>query len=121
VAFPLDNTPVGAYPDEQRVGVLARPEAVAAFPVVFDPIVPGISEAAKDLKAGVDAPPDVGPAYTVFALSLAAVTANVPAVVTGLPPTENSAGIVRATLVTVPAPAAAVHPVALKLESTPLA
>jgi hypothetical protein len=55
---------------------------------------------------GAIAPPEDGPAKIRLAVSVAHVTENVPAVVIGEPATDNSAGTVRATLVTVPVPAA---------------
>jgi hypothetical protein len=53
---------------------------------------------------GIAAAPVVGPANTVLAVSVANVTAKVPAVVIGEPPTEKMLGIVKPTLVTVPEP-----------------
>jgi hypothetical protein len=75
---------------------------------VFDPI-DGISPITRARKAGVVAPPEVGPAHTVFALSFAEVTASVPEVVTGDPDTLNSTGVVMPTDVTVPVPEAVIH------------
>ena len=57
-------------------------------------------------KLGVPGEPVVGPAKTLLALSLAQAPVRVPEVVTGLPDTLNSAGRLRATLVTVPVGAA---------------
>lgn len=71
-----------------------------ALKLVTVPVPAGRSAATNDLNVGVAAAPVVGPAHTVFAVSVAKDTAKVPLVVIGLPPTENMAGIVRATLVT---------------------
>ena len=54
------------------------------------------------LNVGCAAPPDVGPAQKVLADCVAFVTPRVPEVVIGDPDTENSAGTVMATEVTVP-------------------
>src|SRR5574340_1687323 len=62
------------------------------------------SAATRDRKVGCAGAPLVGPAQTVLADSVAFVTASVPLVVTGVPATENSAGIERPTLVTLPVP-----------------
>ena len=64
----------------------------------------GMSAATKARNVGVAAAPVVGPAHTRFAACVARVTANVPVLVTGEPPTEKIAGIVRATEETVPPP-----------------
>jgi hypothetical protein len=55
-------------------------------------------------KVGAAAPPDAGPAKTVFALCVASVPVSVPLVVTGDPLTVIIEGNDRATLVTVPPP-----------------
>ena len=62
----------------------------------------GISVEVKGRNVGIAAAPVDGPANTVLASSVASVTASVPAVVMGDPPTAKIDGIVRATLVTVP-------------------
>src|SRR5574340_131726 len=64
----------------------------------------GRSPATKARNAGCAGAPLVGPAHTVLADSVAFVTASVPVVVTGVPATENSAGMERPTLVTLPVP-----------------
>jgi hypothetical protein len=67
------------------------------------PVPAGKSAATNARNVGVAAPPDTGPANTVFAVWVSKLNANVPAVVIGEPETENSTpGTVRATLVTVP-------------------
>ena len=63
----------------------------------------GISAATMARNAGAAATPVVGPAKTVFAVCVARVSARVPLLVTGDPPTEKIAGADSATLVTVPA------------------
>lgn len=55
-------------------------------------------------KVGVAAPPEVGPANTVLAVSVASVIANVPLVVIGEPETDKKEGTVSPTEVTVPDP-----------------
>ncbi len=67
----------------------------------------GMSAATSARKVGAAALPVVGPAKTRLADCVALVTASVPEVVTGVPETENSAGMVSPTLVTVPEPPAA--------------
>jgi hypothetical protein len=67
-----------------------------------------MSATTKDLKVGVAAAPDAGPAKTEFADSVARVTARVPEDVIGEPETLRNEGTVRATLVT-PVAAAGDH------------
>src|SRR6185369_7565544 len=66
------------------------------------PTPEGMSAATSARNAGTAALPDTGPAQTVFADSLAFVIASVRDDVTGEPATENSAGTVSATEVTLP-------------------
>lgn len=94
-------------------------DGIAMAAGTADPLVPlaitvlapidGKSPITIPLNAGVVAPPEVGPAQKVFALSFALVSANVPDVVTGDPETVNSAGADIPTEVTVPVPAADIH------------
>jgi len=51
-------------------------------------------------KVGAEAPPDVGPANSVFADCVASDAVSVPVVVTGEPLTLKILGIDKATLVT---------------------
>src|SRR5262245_58529895 len=89
------------------------PVVVMVPPVIGDdvatlvtvPVPAGRSAVTRDRKLGCAAPPDVGPAHTVFALCVVLLIASVPLVVIGEPETENSAGTVWPTLVTVPVPA----------------
>jgi hypothetical protein len=91
---------------ESAVGTALPP---VPFPTtVFAPIE-GKSPITIARNAGVVAPPEVGPAQNVLALSLALVIAIVPEVVMGFPETEKIAGAVRSTEVTVPVPAAEAH------------
>ena len=64
----------------------------------------GMSAATSARNVGAAAAPVVGPAQTRFAACVASVTASVPVVVTGEPPTEKIAGMDNATEVTVPPP-----------------
>ena len=64
----------------------------------------GISAETSDLNVGAAAPPEVGPANTKLALSLARDRASVPEVVMGDPEIDKKDGTVIATLVTVPLP-----------------
>jgi hypothetical protein len=91
------------------------------LPLVLEVRGDGISAAVSPRNVGAAGDPVAGPANTVLAVSVTNVIASVPAAVTGLPPTLKIAGAVSPTLVTVPVPDAAVHPVAFQLESTPLA
>ena len=63
-----------------------------------------MSAATSERNVGATAPPVVGPENTVFAVSVASVTASVPEVVTGEPDTDKNEGTVMATDVTVPEP-----------------
>src|SRR5258705_8275332 len=69
------------------------------------PTPAGMSAATSARNVGAAAEPEVGPAHTWLADALALVIASVPEPVTGEPDTENSAGTVSPTLVTVPAAA----------------
>lgn len=69
----------------------------------------GMSVLVKARNAGIAAEPEAGPAKTVLALSVAKVTASVPAVVIGLPDTVKADGIDKATLETVPVPGIVAH------------
>lgn len=64
----------------------------------------GKSASVNTRNVGAAALPLDGPAYIRFADWVDFVTPKVPVVVTGEPVTENSAGIVSPTLVTVPEP-----------------
>ena len=64
----------------------------------------GRSAATRDRKAGVPAPPLVGPAKIVFCPVLASVAVRVPLLVTGDPDTVRIDGRERPTDVTVPVP-----------------
>jgi len=77
----------------------------AAVPVVLAALF-GISALTRALKVGVAALPVVGPAKTVFAVSVANVTANVPLLVIVEGITDRKEGTVIPTEVTVPVPAA---------------
>src|SRR5215472_8402580 len=59
-------------------------------------VLPGTSLGSRVRNVGELAAPEIGPAKTVFAFSLASVTASVPLFTIGEPPTLNIAGIVRA-------------------------
>lgn len=84
----------------------ANVSAPAALPMAFHSTVPlGMSLAPIARNVGVAAPPLVGPAKNVFAVSVANVIAKVPDVVIGLPVTDRMEGTVSATEVTVPVPA----------------
>lgn len=98
------SVPVVVIGDPETVELKITPSPVIATEVTV-PVPAGRSAVTNDLKAGVAAEPVVGPAHTVFALSVAKVTASVPEEVTGLPATEKMFGIVNATEVTVPVPA----------------
>src|SRR5882762_2008762 len=77
--------------------------SVAATDVTV-PMPAGRSAVTSERNVGTTAPPEVGPAKTRFGFCTAFVTASVPAMVIGDPPTVNSDGIERATDVTDPDP-----------------
>ena len=96
------------------VPVIVPPLVILLLPMLMLPdIVPperaryvelrlGISDATKARNVGAEAPPDVGPAKTVFAVSVANVPVSVPELVTGEFVTVKIEGSERPTLVTVP-------------------
>lgn len=104
VAAPVARIPRGALPREQMDGVDAKAVAVAALPVVDDVRDAGRSAATMSRSPKGPAEP-LGAARKVFAVCpLANVSAKVPAVLIGEPPTVKMGGALRATEVTVPAP-----------------
>jgi len=72
--------------------------------LVTVPVPDGKSAATNDLNVGAAALPEVGPAKTKLADSVANASANVPLTVTGEPDTVNIPGADKPTLVTVPVP-----------------
>lgn len=101
VALKFAVIPVGAWPVEQSVGVVAAAVAFAAVPLVLLVMDEGRSAATINRNVGAPAEP-FGAAWKVFAVSDAKVTASVPAVVMGEPVRLRKLGRVMATLVTVP-------------------
>ena len=80
---------------------------MATLVTVPVPTPPGMSARTSARKVGSATPPEVGPAQTVFAVSVALPIVIVPAVVTGDPLIVSSAGTASPTLVTVPVPVTA--------------
>ena len=79
------------------------------FPTTVFAEIDGKSPITIARNAHGAAPPEVGPAANVFAVSFASTNVNVPALVTGDPDTVNSDGAESPTDVTVPLPEAVIH------------
>src|SRR6516225_6008495 len=91
-------------PPTEALNTLPGTVRVCATEVTV-PVPAGMSAATSARKAGAAGAPVVGPAHTVLAVSVALVAVSVPDPVTGDPVTVNSAGKLKPTLVTEPAPA----------------
>jgi hypothetical protein len=101
---PSEDAAIGTCPSVPATALMSADpfptmsSFAASAPVcVTVPVPAGRSAMTSPRNVGAADPPDVGPAYTSFAGSLAFVTASVPVVVMGDPLTLNSAGIVRPT------------------------
>src|SRR5574337_1510372 len=92
VAFVTASVPlvVTGEPESENSAGMESPTLVTV-PV---PTPPGRSPSTSARKVGCAAPPDVGPAHTVLAVSVALPIASVPALVTGEPEIVNSGGTV---------------------------
>ena len=119
MVFPAPDVPKVVLPVKFAIVPVNPPVNVPPVKGKYMPDIEGISAATKARKVGVPADP-FGAANTVFAVSLAKVTANVPATVIGEPETEKMLGIDKPTEVTGPpdAPVPHVTPVDAKLPLT---
>ena len=101
MVFPAPEVPKLVFPVKVAVVPVKPPVSVPPVKGKYIPDIEGISAATKVRKLGVPAVP-FGAANTVFAVSLAKVTANVPATVIGEPETEKMLGIDKPTELTGP-------------------